>query len=77
MKFMVDLATRNCLVSDEMVVKVSDFGLSRRIEEDDTYYRQHKDTLLPIRWMAPESLIDMKFSSKCLLSIVSIDDVIH
>ena len=48
-----------------MVVKVSDFGFSRLIEEDKKYYRQHKDALMPIRWMAPESLVDMKFSSKC------------
>ena len=30
-----DLAARNVLVNEQMVCKVSDFGLSRVLEEDD------------------------------------------
>lgn len=34
-----DLATRNCLVSTGLVVKIADFGMSRNLESTD-YYRQ-------------------------------------
>ena len=35
-----DLATRNCLVGDQMVVKIGDFGLGHDISsEDGDYYR--------------------------------------
>jgi hypothetical protein len=38
-------------------VKVADFGLTRDIYETD-YYRQQQRTMIPVKWMAPESLID-------------------
>ncbi|KAK9511749.1 hypothetical protein O3M35_000352 [Rhynocoris fuscipes] len=58
-----DLAARNCMVSDNMVVKIGDFGMTRDIYESD-YYRKGNRGLLPIRWMAPESLNDGVFTSK-------------
>uniref|UniRef100_T1HB35 Tyrosine-protein kinase receptor n=1 Tax=Rhodnius prolixus TaxID=13249 RepID=T1HB35_RHOPR len=55
-----DLAARNCLVSSRdpavRVVKIGDFGLARDIYKND-YYRKEGEGLLPVRWMAPESLV--------------------
>ncbi|PFX22845.1 Muscle, skeletal receptor tyrosine protein kinase [Stylophora pistillata] len=58
-----DLATRNCLVGDDFVVKIGDFGMSRDIYTTD-YYKMSKETLLPIRWLAPEAFLYGKFSLK-------------
>ncbi|XP_065906520.1 proto-oncogene tyrosine-protein kinase ROS-like isoform X3 [Dysidea avara] len=59
-----DLAARNCLVSSkgpDRVVKIGDFGLARDVYHSD-YYRKEGQGLLPVRWMAPESLLDGKFT---------------
>ncbi|XP_070563655.1 inactive tyrosine-protein kinase transmembrane receptor ROR1-like [Ptychodera flava] len=58
-----DLAARNCLVGDNLVVKIADFGLSRDIYTSD-YYRMHSKSLLPVRWMAPESILYGKFTTQ-------------
>src|SRR5690242_9556913 len=50
-----DLAARNCLLDHNLVVKVSDFGLTKHIM-DKTYYRSQTQTHFPIKWMAIESL---------------------
>lgn len=39
-----------------MCVKLADFGLARRMEDKD-YYLMGGKRVLPVRWMAPESLI--------------------
>lgn len=57
-----DLAARNCMVSEELTVKIGDFGMTRDIYETD-YYRKGTKGLLPVRWMAPESLKDGVFTS--------------
>ena len=65
-----DLATRNVLLNAAMVCKVADFGLSRKIdvmdasEEDNEgdYYRCTNCGLLPVRWTAPESILESKFA---------------
>ncbi|MGH0142097.1 UNVERIFIED_CONTAM: hypothetical protein FKN15_023033, partial [Acipenser sinensis] len=63
-----DLAARNCLVSvkeyscPSRKVKIGDFGLARDIYKND-YYRKEGEGLLPVRWMAPESLIDGVFTN--------------
>lgn len=56
-----DLATRNCLVGDKLVVKISDFGMSRDIYTCD-YYKVSGTRLLPVRWMSPESILYGKFT---------------
>ena len=44
-------------VDKTLSVKVADFGLTRDIYETN-YYRQQHRTRIPVKWMAPESLID-------------------
>lgn len=46
-----DLAARNCLVGDNNLVKVADFGLAR-LMRDDTY-TAHAGAKFPIKWTAP------------------------
>ncbi|XP_038130773.1 NT-3 growth factor receptor-like isoform X2 [Cyprinodon tularosa] len=58
-----DLATRNCLVGNGLLVKIGDFGMSRDIYSTD-YYRVGGHTMLPIRWMPPESIMYRKFSTE-------------
>ncbi|XP_035214785.1 insulin receptor-like [Stegodyphus dumicola] len=56
-----DLACRNCLVNMHRSVKIADFGMCRPMFDSD-YYRYNKKGMLPIRWMAPESLTDGLFT---------------
>uniref|UniRef100_A0A670Y6A9 Tyrosine-protein kinase receptor n=1 Tax=Pseudonaja textilis TaxID=8673 RepID=A0A670Y6A9_PSETE len=83
-----DLATRNCLVGVNLLVKIGDFGMSRDVYSTD-YYREvtHPKgyysrtwqqqritamaattvgghTMLPIRWMPPESIMYRKFTTE-------------
>ncbi|ESO89642.1 hypothetical protein LOTGIDRAFT_51396, partial [Lottia gigantea] len=57
-----DLAARNCMVAEENTVKIGDFGMTRDIYMTD-YYRKGGKGLLPVRWMAPESLKDGIFTT--------------
>lgn len=60
-----DLAARNCLVGENHLVKVADFGLAR-LMRDDTY-TAHAGAKFPIKWTAPEGLAYNKFSTKVYL----------
>ena len=57
-----DLATRNCLVGPNYLVKIADFGMSRSLYNLH-YYRIHGRAVLPVRWMAFECFYG-KFSQK-------------
>ena len=57
-----DLATRNCLVGPNYLVKISDFGMSRNLYESH-YYRIQGHAVLPVRWMSMECFYG-KFSQK-------------
>ncbi|XP_049548218.1 platelet-derived growth factor receptor alpha-like [Anopheles darlingi] len=57
-----DLATRNVLLSNDNVVKISDFGLSRSLY-NETKYKKKTVTPLPVRWLALESFTDALFST--------------
>ncbi|XP_076351974.1 discoidin domain-containing receptor 2-like isoform X2 [Tachypleus tridentatus] len=58
-----DLATRNCLVGRAYTLKVADFGMSRGLYTAD-YYRIEGRAVLPIRWMAWESILLGKFTTR-------------
>lgn len=56
-----DLATRNCLINDDMVVKIADFGLSHKIYLQD-YYKGDEHDAIPVRWMPLESILYNKYT---------------
>nr|XP_019966131.1 PREDICTED: ephrin type-A receptor 4-A-like isoform X1 [Paralichthys olivaceus] len=67
-----DLAARNILVNSNLVCKVSDFGLSRVLEDDpEAAYTTREATgtylspggKIPIRWTAPEAIAFRKFTT--------------
>ncbi|XP_037071869.1 vascular endothelial growth factor receptor 1-like isoform X2 [Pollicipes pollicipes] len=58
-----DLAARNILLAENNIVKISDFGLSRDIYKTRDYKKKGKG-LLPVKWMAIESIQDSVFSTQ-------------
>lgn len=58
-----DLASRNILVSRDKICKVADFGFARRVSDDCAYERTTANPV-PVKWMAPEALVENKFTSK-------------
>ncbi|XP_067167006.1 ephrin type-A receptor 2 [Apteryx mantelli] len=58
-----DLAARNILVNSQLVCKVSDFGLSRVLEDDPEATYTTSGGKIPIRWTAPEAISYRKFTS--------------
>uniref|UniRef100_A0A452FGV7 Cytoplasmic tyrosine-protein kinase BMX n=1 Tax=Capra hircus TaxID=9925 RepID=A0A452FGV7_CAPHI len=57
-----DLAARNCLVDSDLSVKVSDFGMTRYVLDDQ--YVSSVGTKFPVKWSAPEVFHYFKYSSK-------------
>ncbi|XP_029986166.1 discoidin domain-containing receptor 2 [Sphaeramia orbicularis] len=57
-----DLASRNCLLDRRLTIKIADFGMSRNLYSSD-YYRIQGRAVLPIRWMAWESILLGKFTT--------------
>ncbi|XP_056638119.1 focal adhesion kinase 1 isoform X2 [Diorhabda sublineata] len=57
-----DIAARNVLVSNDKCVKLADFGLSRWMGDDQSYYKASKGKL-PIKWMSPESINFRRFTT--------------
>eukprot|EP01083_Nonionella_stella_P149837 476479_1 len=55
-----DLACRNLMVDDKFRIKIADFGMSRF---NRSLENQSDATYGPLKWMAPESLSDRKFST--------------
>nr|XP_006818515.1 PREDICTED: tyrosine-protein kinase Fer-like [Saccoglossus kowalevskii] len=59
-----DLAARNCLVGDNNIVKISDFGMSRQ-EEDGLYMVSGGMKQIPIKWTAPEAMNYGEYTIEC------------
>uniref|UniRef100_G3TAN0 Tyrosine-protein kinase n=1 Tax=Loxodonta africana TaxID=9785 RepID=G3TAN0_LOXAF len=57
-----DLAARNCLVGENNLLKISDFGMSR--QEDGGVYSSSGLKQIPIKWTAPEALNYGRYSSE-------------
>uniref|UniRef100_A0AAR2JN67 receptor protein-tyrosine kinase n=1 Tax=Pygocentrus nattereri TaxID=42514 RepID=A0AAR2JN67_PYGNA len=58
-----DLAARNILVNGNLECKVSDFGLSRVLEDYPEGTYTTSGGKIPIRWTAPEAIAYRKFTS--------------
>uniref|UniRef100_A0A4W4G9Q8 Tyrosine-protein kinase n=1 Tax=Electrophorus electricus TaxID=8005 RepID=A0A4W4G9Q8_ELEEL len=58
-----DLAARNCLVAEQSVVKISDFGMSRQ-EQDGVYSATGGMKQIPVKWTAPEALNYGRYTSE-------------
>lgn len=56
-----DLATRNCLIDNNMTVKIADFGLSQKIYLQN-YFKGNKHDAIPIRWMPLECILHNKYT---------------
>ena len=59
-----DLATRNVLVGEDYVMKVADFGLARDVYNSEMYVKATSAGVLPVKWMALESLFDRLYTEK-------------
>lgn len=57
-----DLAARNILLGENNYVKICDFGLARKLIDNE--YSPKQGSLLPVKWTAPEAIIYGKFSIK-------------
>ncbi|XP_016050937.1 PREDICTED: ephrin type-A receptor 1 [Miniopterus natalensis] len=57
-----DLAARNILVNQNLCCKVSDFGLTRLLNEFDGTY-ETQGGKIPIRWTAPEAIAHRIFTT--------------
>ena len=58
-----DLAARNVLVAKDLIIKIADFGLARDVHAND-YYRKTGDGRLPVKWMAPETLFQRRYTTQ-------------
>ncbi|CAH0554003.1 unnamed protein product [Brassicogethes aeneus] len=58
-----DLAARNILLSENNIVKICDFGMAKSMYTNVNYQKKG-EALLPIKWMAIESIRDSIFSTQ-------------
>ncbi|KAJ8034956.1 Tyrosine kinase receptor Cad96Ca [Holothuria leucospilota] len=58
-----DLAARNILLGENNICKISDFGLARDVADSQEYEMKSRGRV-PVRWMAPESLLQNMYTTK-------------
>src|SRR3989338_1545906 len=59
------IATRNVLLTHDMTVRVSDFGMSRVITKaEESQVNTTHSNIGPVKWMAPESIRKKEYSEK-------------
>ena len=58
-----DLAARNVLIDSKNNAKITDFGMTKAVNEQ-YYFKETNSTVLPIRWIAPEIYSVFKFNEK-------------
>ena len=51
------------MVGEKLHVKISDFGMSRALANEGTYYKLNGAVKLPLKWMAIESIDHGKFTT--------------
>ena len=56
-----DLAARNVLVGYDKILKISDFGLTRKLSED-LVYMASRGQRLPLKWMSLEAVFSDEFT---------------
>ena len=59
-----DLACRNLLLNENMLVQISDFGMSRFLADNEDIYTAQKRGKWPMKWYAPESINKLEFTRK-------------
>eukprot|EP00039_Didymoeca_costata_P023201 m.6325 g.6325 ORF g.6325 m.6325 type:complete len:919 (+) comp3518_c0_seq1:175-2931(+) len=61
----MDLAARNVLVGADLLCKVADFGMARRVGKGKSYkFGSDSQIKIPIRWSAPDAMFRREFSEK-------------
>lgn len=58
----MDIAARNCLVGAHNNVKIADFGMSRKLEENEDHWTGPASLKIPVKWCAPEVISEKMFS---------------
>lgn len=59
-----DLAARNILIKSHDHIVITDFGLAKMLDSSEKAYFAKKNSLLPIKWMAIESIREREFTHK-------------
>lgn len=47
-----------------LVLQIADFGMARHLQ-DKTHYRMSSTGKIPVRWTAPEVVLNHKYGSSC------------